>query len=104
MEIENAFWHSFAKFYRLWTFGSGQSNFEIQGIIKKVAELWRISIIRNLFKKLLRLLKKLVLLLSVHCAVACHAIIVTNYHSTWYIYSVVIKVIFNTCLALTFVT
>jgi hypothetical protein len=41
------------------------------------------------------LLKKLVLLLSVLYAVACHAITVTNYCFTWC--SVVIKAILNTC-------
>jgi hypothetical protein len=40
------------------------------------------------------LLEKIVLLLSVQYAIACHAITVTNYHFMWC--SVVIEVMFNT--------
>jgi hypothetical protein len=73
MEIENAFWHSFAKFYRLWTFGSGQSNFEIQGIIKG---RW---IMKNLYNskfilKIVTFIKKIsVAPISAMCSrLSCH--------------------------------
>jgi hypothetical protein len=47
------------------------------------------------------MLEKLVLLLSVRYAIACHAITVTNYRITWCI--VVINVMFNTVKTLSII-
>jgi hypothetical protein len=64
----------------------------------KIKSFWIMMNLYNSksFKKLANsLLRKLVLLLSVQYAVACHAITVTNYCFTWC--SVVINVIRNIC-------
>jgi hypothetical protein len=53
-------------------------------------------------KKANNLLEKLVWLLSVRYAVACHAITVTNYHFTWC--TLVLNVIFNTVKSLSIVS